>query len=73
MKDLFEVAKGVQTFLDARGWQSCIIGGDVKGIVARQIAVDWEMIYAELTPLCELKDAPEILTQLKPLQKGAKK
>ena len=27
MKDLFEVAKRVQEFLDARGWQSCIIGG----------------------------------------------
>jgi len=27
MKDLFEVAKRVQEFLDAQGWQSCIIGG----------------------------------------------
>jgi len=27
MKDLFEVAKRVQGFLDARGWRSCVIGG----------------------------------------------
>lgn len=47
--------------------------GDVKGIIARQDTLEWETIYAELTPLCELKDAPEILTQLKRLQKGAKK
>ena len=46
--------------------------GDVKGIIARQNKLDWKMIYAELTPLCELKDAPEILTQLKRLQKGAR-
>lgn len=27
MKDLFEVAKQVQIFLDAREWRSCVIGG----------------------------------------------
>ena len=27
MKDLFEVAKHLQVFLDARGWRSCVIGG----------------------------------------------
>lgn len=27
MKDLFEVAKRVQQFLDGRNWRSCIIGG----------------------------------------------
>lgn len=27
MKDLFVVARRVQSFLDARGWQSCVIGG----------------------------------------------
>lgn len=27
MKDLFAAAQGVQKFLDARGWRSCIIGG----------------------------------------------
>lgn len=46
--------------------------GDVKGIIARQEKLNWTMIYAELTPLCELKEAPEILTQLERLQKGAR-
>jgi hypothetical protein len=27
MKDLFEAARSVQEFLDARGWRSCLIGG----------------------------------------------
>jgi hypothetical protein len=27
MKDLFIVAREVQTFLDARKWRSCVIGG----------------------------------------------
>jgi hypothetical protein len=47
--------------------------GDVKGIIARQESLNWEMIYSELEPLCELKDAPEIVTRLKQLQKGAEK
>jgi hypothetical protein len=45
--------------------------GDVKGIIARQQTLDWQMIYSELEPLCELKGAPEILLRLKELQKGA--
>ena len=46
--------------------------GDVRGIIARQNWLDWKLIFAELTPLCELKEAPEILTYLKQLQTGAK-
>ena len=47
--------------------------GDVKGIIARQESLHWKMILSELEPLCELKDAPEIVTRLKQLQQGAKK
>lgn len=46
--------------------------GDVKGILARQKTLDWRIIYSELEPLCELKDAPEIVLRLKQLQTGAK-
>lgn len=39
--------------------------GDVKGIIARQgRALKWPLIFAELGPLCELKEAPEIVTHL---------
>lgn len=47
--------------------------GDVKGIIARQESLNWKMIYSELEPLCELKNAPEIVTRLKQLQQGAEK
>ena len=43
--------------------------GDVKGIIARQESLNWKLIYSELEPLCELKEAPEIVTRLKQLQK----
>ncbi len=39
--------------------------GDVKGIIARQgRALNWPQILSELRPLCELKEAPEIVNQL---------
>lgn len=47
--------------------------GDVKGIIARQESLNWKMIYSELEPLCELKNAPEIVTRLKQLQQEAEK
>ena len=38
---------------------------DVEGIVARQRGkLDWDDILRELGPLCELKEAPEIVDQL---------
>jgi len=38
---------------------------DVEGVLVRQGAgLHWEQILAELTPLCELKEAPEIVDQL---------
>jgi hypothetical protein len=43
--------------------------GDVKGIITRQEKLDWELIYSELEPLCELKEAPDIVARLKKLQK----
>lgn len=32
--------------------------------------LDWKTIFAELTPLCELKDAPEIVAHLRQLEKS---
>jgi hypothetical protein len=46
--------------------------GDVKGIIARQGKMDWKLIYSELEPLCELKEAPDIVVRLKALQKELK-
>ncbi len=39
---------------------------DVRGICVRQTVekLDWDYVLAELTPLCELKEAPEIVGQL---------
>lgn len=38
---------------------------DVEGIIVRQgKRLNWEQIVDELTPLCELKEAPEIVDQL---------
>ena len=38
---------------------------DVEGILARQHRnLDWDYIFGELGPLCELKEAPEIVEQL---------
>lgn len=39
--------------------------GDVKGVVARQgSALDWDLVFLEVTPLCELKESPENVAQL---------
>lgn len=46
--------------------------GDVKGIIARQESLNWNLIYSELQPLCELKDAPEIVMRLKQLQQDVR-
>ena len=38
---------------------------DVEGIIVRQAnTLNWNQIVAELTPLCELKEAPEIVDRL---------
>ena len=43
--------------------------GDVKGIIARQGArLDWSTVLTELRPLCELKEAPEIVERLEKLR-----
>jgi hypothetical protein len=43
--------------------------GDVKGIIARQgRALNWQLILSELQPLCELKEAPEIVQRLEQLR-----
>lgn len=42
---------------------------DVEGILIRQQGkLDWPYIYAHLQPLAELKEAPELVTQLRSLQ-----
>ncbi|MBP7950027.1 MAG: hypothetical protein KA004_10255 [Verrucomicrobiales bacterium] len=44
---------------------------DVRMTIVRQGAAkfDWAYIYEQLTPLADLKEAPEILTQLRALEK----
>lgn len=44
---------------------------DVRGILVRQGTknLDWSYIRRQLQPLCELKDAPEIMTQLEKLHR----
>jgi hypothetical protein len=42
---------------------------DIEGILLRGgAALDWEFIYSQLQPLCELKESPEILVRLRDLQ-----
>lgn len=38
---------------------------DIDGIVRRQTSLDWELIFDELVPLVELKEAPEIVSRLR--------
>lgn len=44
---------------------------DVRGILVRQGTgtLDWSYIHRQLQPLCEIKEAPEILTQLEKLRR----
>jgi hypothetical protein len=42
---------------------------DIKGVLVRQgKRLDWHALIRELRPLCELKEAPEILEQLQGLR-----
>ncbi len=42
---------------------------DVEGILIRQRGrLDWRYIYANLQPLADLKEAPELVTQLRALE-----
>ncbi len=44
---------------------------DIEGILQRQEGLlDWDYIYCQLVPLCELKETPEIVATLKSLQRG---
>lgn len=44
--------------------------GDADAVVARNPAgLDWNYIYAQLTPLANLKEAPELVEQLRALEK----
>ncbi len=46
---------------------------DVKGIIIRQGEVlDWEYVFKQLTPLCELKEHPEIVTRLEKMRNELK-
>ena len=48
--------------------------GDVKGIISRQgEALNWRLILSELRPLCELKEAPDILVKLGKLRPAKRK
>jgi hypothetical protein len=38
---------------------------DIKGVLIRQGGkLDWRVVFSELRPLCELKEAPEIIPRL---------
>jgi hypothetical protein len=39
---------------------------DVRGVIVRQGGenLDWDLIWSELTPLAEIKDEPELISQL---------
>ena len=41
---------------------------DIQGILIKQTKLDWKYIFEQLTPLVELKEAPEILTKLNNLK-----
>ncbi len=41
---------------------------DIETIVIKQEKLEWDYIYAQLTPLVELKEAPEILQKLEKLK-----
>ena len=44
---------------------------DIKGVVVRQAEkLDWKTIISELRPLCELKEAPEIVDRVERLRSG---
>ena len=44
---------------------------DIEGILQRQESgLDWNYVYAQLVPLCELKENPAIVAGLKALQRG---
>jgi len=47
---------------------------DIEGIMIRQgVRLDWKYIFENLAPLCELKNAPEILDKLQELRAGLTK
>ncbi len=42
--------------------------GDINSVLIKQENLDWKYIYEQLTPLVELKEAPEILEKLEKLK-----
>ncbi len=44
---------------------------DIEGIITRQgsAMLDWSYIFLQLEPLCEVKEAPEILSRLEALRR----
>jgi hypothetical protein len=45
---------------------------DIEGILNRQVSrLDWDYVYAQLVPLCELKENVEIVDTLKSLQQAS--
>jgi hypothetical protein len=83
MELIVRAAVQVQTVLDKQRWQYCFIGGlavqkwgqarftqDVESVIAKQgRKLDWDYIFAQLTPLAELKEDPEIVPKLKDLRR----
>ncbi|MBI4625084.1 MAG: hypothetical protein HY736_17930 [Verrucomicrobia bacterium] len=48
--------------------------GDIDAVLARHAHIlDWNYIYRHLSPLAELKEAPELVTQLRSLEQKWRK
>ena len=41
---------------------------DLEGIILRQKQIDWNQVFTEIKPLCDLKEAPEIPKKLSDLR-----
>ena len=62
MNGLYLAAQEVTCFLDTKAWRYAVIDGKS----ARQgSGIDWDLVFRELAPLAEAKEAPEILSRLK--------
>ena len=64
MNALFEAAKEVGGFMSARKWRYCVIGGLAVlrwGEPRTTLDVDIALMTGFGGPMCEVKDAPELL------------
>ena len=66
MNSLFQAASDIQQAMKSRKWPFCFIGGlAVMRWGEIRMTQDIDYIIKQLTPLCELKESPEIVEKLK--------